>query len=155
MNINQKFLLCSLLTTGLALGTLAASSPSWALCKGFGCEGLDPQVQGCTKDAMLLDHFALPNLETGIPAATVVLYFSSACDAKWATLDTTGRAQNRLSVTLETDDGGVLWGKAGRADASNQYRLVTPMTRGMDQVMACGNGLASTPALSWGCTALH
>jgi hypothetical protein len=79
----RKVMLALVAVLALAVPALAATTAGAAQasarvgCFGNGCNGLDPNVEGCGADAITVDHAS-----TG--GVTIELRWSAACGANWA-----------------------------------------------------------------------
>ncbi|QKV73983.1 DUF2690 domain-containing protein [Amycolatopsis sp. Hca4] len=64
-------------TIGISMAT--ASTAGAATCSGFGCTYQDPQLSGCSADAVTVAHYQLPAV-----AQRLELRWSPSCQTNWA-----------------------------------------------------------------------
>ena len=84
-NISRKLhLLARIFFCILLVAVILSLSPAAdaQTCSGSGCNGLDPEIYGCTGDVSQLASYDLIE-ENGMHMGRVEVYFSSTCQAIW------------------------------------------------------------------------
>lgn len=124
----------------------AAAQPAQALhCSGAGCNGKDPQVYGCWRDAVTIETSPMPGTAAAGWQEVVEMRYSAQCGARWS------RVTSRLSKASIKYTTAYLpghpstrvtkYGAAGAAVYSKMWDAVNPSGS------ACGNSVSkSAPA---------
>lgn len=78
--MKTQYLGALLRTTAVCLTLwIAATAPAAAACTGNGCDGKDPNAEGCAADAYTVDVKILPNQQKWVE-----LRYSPRCGTNWA-----------------------------------------------------------------------
>jgi hypothetical protein len=95
----------------------AAPEASAAACWDTGCDGLSPDITGCSYDAYTVASAPIPNPLYGGSLGTVEVRFSSACQAQWTRMVLPQHACDSMGYCPERVDIH-RWAQGGYPDLS-------------------------------------
>ncbi len=76
---------------------------AWSMCHGEACNGLDPNIEGCTADGRISN--SLDVKASGKSIGGAFLMYSPTCDAFWTIVFSSGYFNARVEATIKRGDG--------------------------------------------------
>jgi hypothetical protein len=149
MSHRRKFavLTASLLSAlGLVVAPIPATAAPAANCRATSCDGVDPELAGCSADARTIDELHGSGYH-------LHLRYSPACHAAWVRVDSDGYWSQNGTMRIERQSPSSYWlvtfgpGQTGRK-WTDMYSF-TYFVRGRLMVHNTGSGWRSDDVTPW------
>lgn len=117
-----------------ALTTFGLKPPCWE----GGCNGQDPEISGCAREAVTVDGSEILDRESGIVTGTVELRYARACQTNWVRVTRLCREGRHLQAYLRDEVGKIIEPTQAETSSISVYGPMWFAPTGKVRVQACG-----------------